>query len=270
MRRTRTSVLAAAVTVAVGAGLLVGAAPAGATSPTAITQREPQVAADVRADRALDRALQELVAMPGGPPGVIAIVQRGDRRQAHTFGVANVRTGRQMAVHDRMRLASTAKAFSGAAALALVSAGRLSLRDTIGKVPARLAGGMVRCDPPSSFSSTPAVCRTSRKSRRFRAALLASLTKAPAPRQLLGSTSRTSRSMFDPGTRYAYSNSDNIAVALDGPGGDRRVRTRGSSSQQVYQPLGLRCDEPAEGAPTSDARSSMATTTTPRQTHRRT
>jgi hypothetical protein len=29
------------------------------------------------ADAALDRALKELVAMEGGPPGVIAVVQRG-------------------------------------------------------------------------------------------------------------------------------------------------------------------------------------------------
>jgi D-alanyl-D-alanine carboxypeptidase len=45
------------------------------------------------ADAALDRALEELVAMEGGPPGVIAVIQRGKHREIHTFGVANVRTG---------------------------------------------------------------------------------------------------------------------------------------------------------------------------------
>lgn len=39
------------------------------------------------ADAALDRALKELVAMEGGPPGAIAIVQRGNHRQVHSFGV---------------------------------------------------------------------------------------------------------------------------------------------------------------------------------------
>src|SRR5438105_3819446 len=34
-------------------------------------------------DSALDRALKNLVAMPGGPPGVIAIVQRGTDRRVH-------------------------------------------------------------------------------------------------------------------------------------------------------------------------------------------
>src|SRR5215208_2485812 len=85
------------------------------------------------ADAALDRALKELVAMEGGPPGVIAVVQRGQHREVHTFGVGNVLTGRPMRIHDRMRIASTSKAFSGAVALSLVSKGALSLDDTIGE-----------------------------------------------------------------------------------------------------------------------------------------
>ena len=40
-------------------------------------------------DAALDRALEELVAMDGGPPGVIAIVQRGSHWEIHSFGVRN-------------------------------------------------------------------------------------------------------------------------------------------------------------------------------------
>jgi len=75
------------------------------------------------ADAALDLALKRLVAMEGGPPGVIAVIQRGQHRKVHTFGVANVRTGRPMRIHDRMRIASTSKAFSGAVALSLVSKG---------------------------------------------------------------------------------------------------------------------------------------------------
>jgi CubicO group peptidase (beta-lactamase class C family) len=84
------------------------------------------------ADAALDLALKELIAMEGGPPGVIAVVQRGKHRKVHTFGVANVRTGRPMRIHDRMRIASTSKAFSGAVALSLVSKGALSLTSVSG------------------------------------------------------------------------------------------------------------------------------------------
>src|SRR5215203_4844028 len=89
------------------------------------------------ADAALDRALKELVAMEDGPPGVIAVVQRGQHRKVHTFGVRNIKSGLPIRVDDRMRIASVAKAFSGAVALSLVSKGALSLNDTIGE---RLSG----------------------------------------------------------------------------------------------------------------------------------
>ena len=84
-------------------------------------------------DAALDRALKELVAMGGGPPGVIAIVQRGPHREVHSFGVRNLKGDLPMRADARMRLASTSKAFSGAVALSLVSEGKLSLNDTIGE-----------------------------------------------------------------------------------------------------------------------------------------
>lgn len=67
-----------------------------------------------RADAALDRALQELVDMPGGPPGVISIVQRGTRLRIHQFGIANLSNGQSPRITDHMRIASAAKAFSGA------------------------------------------------------------------------------------------------------------------------------------------------------------
>src|SRR5215213_8618047 len=86
------------------------------------------------ADAALDRALEDLVAMEGGPPGVIAVVQRGQHRKVHTFGVRNIKSGLPIRVDDRMRIASVAKAFSGAVALSLVSKGVLSLNATIGKL----------------------------------------------------------------------------------------------------------------------------------------
>src|SRR5437868_11383341 len=85
------------------------------------------------ADVALDLALKKLVAMPGGPPGVIAVVQRGDDRRVHRFGVANIADGRRVRVNGHMRVASVAKAFNAATALSLVSKGRLSLGDTVGR-----------------------------------------------------------------------------------------------------------------------------------------
>src|SRR5690349_15974683 len=82
----------------------------------------------------LGAELRGLVRMPGGPPGAIAIVQRGRRRMVYRAGVRNVVSRRAIQPTDHMRIASTAKAFSGAVALSLVSRGKLSLAATIGRL----------------------------------------------------------------------------------------------------------------------------------------
>src|ERR671916_2871938 len=171
------------------------------------------------ADAALDRALKELVAMEGGPPGVIAVVQRGEKREVHTFGVANLKSERPMRADDRMRIASAAKAFSGAVALSLVSKGELSLDDTIGE---RLSG--LPEPPPDAWSDVTLgqlLNHTSGLpdllgSEAFRDALLERLRHPDPPARLLAYAYDLNggEPLFEPGTRYRYSNSDNLAVAL--------------------------------------------------------
>src|SRR5215208_7279778 len=195
------------------------------------------------ADAALDRALKELVAMEGGPPGVIAVVQRGQHREVHTFGVANVRTGRPMRIHDRMRIASTSKAFSGAVALSLVSKGALSLNDTIGELLSELPK-----PPPDAWAEVTLRQLLNHTSGLpdytgapdYQEAFLASLTKAPPAEKLLTYVyDHDPPLLFDPGSKYQYSNSDNLAVAL-------MVEEATDTSyedqlrEQVYRPLGLR------------------------------
>ena len=84
-------------------------------------------------DRTLRSQLEQLVRAPGGPPGVIAVLQRGTSRQIVRAGVADLDTKRPVEQTDHMRIASTAKAFSGAVALRLVDGGTLGLDDTIGR-----------------------------------------------------------------------------------------------------------------------------------------
>src|SRR5215207_8708171 len=69
-----------------------------------------------RADHELDRALEELVALPGGPPGVIALVQRGKDLTVHTAGVAERGAEAPPSEDGHVKIASVAKAFSGAVA----------------------------------------------------------------------------------------------------------------------------------------------------------
>jgi D-alanyl-D-alanine carboxypeptidase len=195
-------------------------------------------------DAALDRALKELVRMEGGPPGVIAVVQRGQHREVHTFGVANLENGRRMKVDDRMRIASAAKAFSGAVALSLVSKGALSLDDTIGERLSDLP------DPPSEGWSEITLRQLLNHtsglpdftgSDDLLNDLLANPTQAPPPEDLLpyAYDLNNGELLFTPGTQYHYSNSDNIAVALMVE--DATGRTyEGQLQEQVYGPLGLR------------------------------
>jgi D-alanyl-D-alanine carboxypeptidase len=194
------------------------------------------------ADAALDRALKDLVAMEGGPPGVISVVQRGQQRKVHTFGVANLKNNRPMRIDDSMRIASTAKAFSGAVALSLVSKGKLSLNDTIGELLKELPK-----PPPHAWSKitlrqllnhTSGIPDFSQE-KDFQDAVRASPTKAPRPEKLLTYVyDHKPHLLFDPGSKFQYSNSDNIAVALmveaaTGKSYEELLR------ELVYRPLGL-------------------------------
>ncbi|MEO8968911.1 MAG: serine hydrolase domain-containing protein, partial [Solirubrobacteraceae bacterium] len=112
-----------------------------------------------------------------------------------------------------MRIASIAKAFSGAVALHLVAQGRLSLEDTIGQ---QLPGMM----PPawSTVTVRQMLNHTSglpdyTKSDGFRE----QATKDPkgyvSPTLIIDWVRRDGLN-FPPGARYAYSNTDNIVVGL--------------------------------------------------------
>lgn len=202
---------------------------AGATTATA--------SAPIREDAALDRALHRLVTMPGGPPGAIAVVQRGRDERVHAAGVAELGDRRPPSATDHMHVASTAKAFSGGVALSLVDRGVLRLDDTIGArrpdLPRRWHGVtlgqlLAHTSGVPDFIASPAA----------QAAIGASLGTAPAPRRLLDFVSDQDLE-FTPGSRYAYSNSDNIVVGLFVESATGRSYERELQSR-VAGPLGLR------------------------------
>ncbi|MDQ3602820.1 MAG: beta-lactamase family protein [Actinomycetota bacterium] len=188
-------------------------------------------------DAALDRALKELVAMRGGPPGVIAVVQRGPHREVHSFGVRNLKGGLPMRANDRMRLASTSKAFSGAVALSLVSKGDLSLNDTIGERLPSLPDAWSEVTLRQLLNHTSGLPDFT-EDPDFLAALQASPEDAPRPRKLL-SFVEDEPLRFEPGSRYEYSNSDNVTVGLMVEAVTGRTY-EGQLQEQVFRPLGLR------------------------------
>ena len=196
-------------------------------------------------DAALDPALKELVAMDGGPPGVIAIVQRGPHREVHSFGVRNLKGDLPMRADARMRLASTSKAFSGAVALSLVSEGKLSLNDTIGERLPSLPKSWHKITLRQLLNHTSGLPNFT-EDPDYLAALEASPKNAPPPRKLLSYVEDEPLN-FKPGTRYEYSNSDNIVVGLmveDATGESYEQQLQ----EQVYGPLGLKKTSLPRGA----------------------
>jgi D-alanyl-D-alanine carboxypeptidase len=158
----------------------------------------------------LQKALNAFVSQAGGPPGMVVAIGRGSQFELRTAGVANIVTEVKPAANDQMRLASVAKAFSGAAALSLVSRGQLKLSDTVGKLLTGMPAEWKNVTLSQLLGHTSGVPDFS-KSPGFGPALLESLQKAPPPRTLLSYI--TEPALINP-TRYHYSNSDNILVGL--------------------------------------------------------
>ncbi|WRZ25554.1 beta-lactamase family protein [Streptomyces sp. NBC_00243] len=203
-------------------------------------------AADVPGDgsRALRRQLQELTTAPGGPPGVIAVLTRGSRSEVYRAGVAETGTGRPVEVTDHMRIASTAKAYSGAVSLQLVDRGKLRLRDTVGKVLPRLPRAWHRVTLRQLLNHTSGLPDFSADPE-----FLALVGEDPRrhfdSRRLLDFVADEPL-VFRPGSRYAYSNSDNIAVALMAEAVTGR-RYEDLLAQLVYRPLDLRSTSLPQG-----------------------
>lgn len=212
--------------------LCLAATPAGAASNPA------------RADRQLDRALFQLVAAEDGPPGVVAVVQRGGERRVHTAGVADLATGSPLRAWKRMRIASVSKAFSGAVALNLVSQGALRLDDTIGELLPDLPAAWHRVTLAQALHHTSGLPDFS-QSAAFAEAVGDSLAFAPPPRTLLSYVAGEPL-RFTPDTDYRYSNSDNVVVALMAQAATGTPYVR-ALRKKVTGPLGLGATAMANG-----------------------
>jgi D-alanyl-D-alanine carboxypeptidase len=176
----------------------------------AVTGANVETGGTGKADAAFDKTLGQLIREPGGPPGAIAVVQRGNHMKVFRKGVADQKTGAPIDVGDSWRIGSVSKAFNGAVALQLVAQGKLSLSDTIGqRLPAL---------PPAWHNVTLGQLLNHTSG-------LPNFTKDPgwqravqegeylSPMDLIGLVSAQPLA-FPPGSSYAYSNTDNILVAL--------------------------------------------------------
>ncbi|MFF1293409.1 MULTISPECIES: serine hydrolase domain-containing protein [unclassified Streptomyces] len=188
-------------------------------------------------DTRLQQQLQDLVDAPGGPPGVIAVLRDGGNSRVLRAGVADLDTGRRPAPRDHMRIASTAKAFSGAVALSLVDWNTLDLDDTLGERLPHLPKAWHSVTLRQLLHHTSGLPDYSR-SPGFLEIVLADPRHRFDSRKLLDFVADEPL-RFEPGSRYEYSNSDNIAVALMAEAATRIPYER-LLQKLVYRPLGLR------------------------------
>ena len=169
-------------------------------------------AADASGGQTLQRQLEDFVRRPGGPPGAIAVLRTVKGTRIVRAGVADVRARRPPRPADHMRIASTAKAFSGAVALTLVDRRALRLDDTLGKRLPQLPDAWASVTLRQLLNHTSGLPDYSR-SAGFIDELRADPRHRFDSRRLLDYIADQPL-LFKPGTQYRYSNSDNIAVAL--------------------------------------------------------
>jgi D-alanyl-D-alanine carboxypeptidase len=160
----------------------------------------------------LRAALDEVIGAPEAPPGLAVLLNRKGKITVARRGVADVTTGTRVNVRQRMRIASVAKAFSGAVALALVDEGKLGLDDTIGQ---RLPGLMPLANDVTlrqALQHTGGLPDYIRDPE-FVDELIADPGQYMTPAQLIAYVA-DSPLTHAPGTAYEYSDTDNVIVGL--------------------------------------------------------
>lgn len=173
---------------------------------------EGRTAGENRTWRQLRSAVGDLTDLAQGPPGAIVIVQEGRHSRVLRAGTSNVAHAGEPRADQHMRIASTAKAYSGAVVLSLVDDGKLDLDDSLGDwLPwaprawddVTLGQALHHTSGLPDFSAD----------RAFLERVTSHLRTPLPPRELLEFVTDDPLE-FEPGSQYQYSNSDNVAVAL--------------------------------------------------------
>jgi D-alanyl-D-alanine carboxypeptidase len=161
---------------------------------------------------AVQRGLEGLVASPGGPPGAIATLYRNGQLTVLRAGRANVTRKRAPRASDHMRIASVAKAFSGAVVLNLVRAGKLGLDDTIAQHLAGMPSAWGAVTVRQLLNHTSGLPDYT-KSEGFAEQFKTDPRGFVSPQTVIDWV-RADPLEFAPGSSYEYSNTDNIVVGL--------------------------------------------------------
>lgn len=160
----------------------------------------------------VQKGIEGLVEAKDGPPGAIVTLHRGGATTVLRAGRSDLERSRAPRGRDHMRIASIAKAFNGAVALRLVAQHKLGLDDTIGgwlpELPAAWAPVTVR----QMLNHTSGLPDYTKSDGFFEQA-------ENDPQGFVSPTGIldwviADDLQFTPGSRYEYSNTDNIVVGL--------------------------------------------------------
>ncbi|HJZ37767.1 MAG TPA: serine hydrolase domain-containing protein [Solirubrobacterales bacterium] len=170
------------------------------------------VASAKSTDAEVQKGLEGLVASPGGPPGAIATLYRDGKLTTLSAGRSDIKKAAKPRATDHMRIASVAKAFSGAVALNLVQAGKLEVDSTVGEVLTTMPKAWSAVTLGELLDHTSGLPDYTKSDGFIKQA-------TTDPRGFVSPTKviswvRNSPVNFKPGTKYEYSNTDNIVVGL--------------------------------------------------------
>ncbi|HEX6205477.1 MAG TPA: serine hydrolase domain-containing protein [Solirubrobacterales bacterium] len=195
-KRLRAAMVAASVVVLAGL-LLAPAAPAKFRgAPNSKLQKE----------------LTRIVESPAGPPGIAMLIDRGKHTEFFSAGVADVSNRRPPTPFEAFRIASVAKGFNAYLAAKLIGNGALSLDTTLReKIPGVLpaAEGVKLRELLQHTSGLPDYIRAPT----FVEQLIADPARYFSPLQLTEFV-RDEPLEFAPGSKYHYSDTDNVAAGL--------------------------------------------------------
>ncbi len=160
----------------------------------------------------VQRGIEGLVDAEGGPPGAIVTLHRPGGTTILRAGRSDVTRSRTPRGRDHMRIASIAKAFNGAVTLRLVGRGKLELDDTIGEWLSDLPADWSAVTIRQMLNHTSGLPDYTKSDGFFEQA-----ENDPqgyvAPMQIVDWVAGSDL-VFTPGSRYEYSNTDNIVVGL--------------------------------------------------------
>jgi D-alanyl-D-alanine carboxypeptidase len=163
-------------------------------------------------DAEVQAGLEKLTEAPGGPPGAIATLYRNGKLTTLSAGVSEVGKPAKPRATDHMRIASVAKAFSGAVALNLVQAGKLEFDSTVGEVLPTMPKAWSTVTLAELLNHTSGLPDYTKSAGFIKQA-------ETDPRGFVSPTKviswvRGEPVNFKPGKKYEYSNTDNIVVGL--------------------------------------------------------